>query len=91
MPALTITANGQTEYLSLDDSGTQVKIYYVEAAAGTLTPQIGKPGREIPFTVQDAPTITGSKAFIVDGPGQLSFSCTGVSGSIEVQLDSLAQ
>ena len=83
-----IIANGQSEYLKLNRGLTKVYVYYAGGASGTLTPSVSKrQGELIPVEVDGAATITGSTAFIVEGDGLLSFSASGVSGSITVETD----
>lgn len=87
--SLTITATGQSGYIDLYATSTKVFIYYVGGATGTMTPQISKRQGEV--IAQELPngdtTITGSNAFVVDGPGQLSFSVASVSGTIKVEVE----
>lgn len=84
-----ITANGQSGYINLYSKATKVFVYYVGAAAGTLTPQVGKrQGEEISVLLPSGDaTITAETAFIVDGAGLLSFSASGVSGTIKVETE----
>jgi len=80
---------GQSEYLDLYPTATVVHVHYVGAASGTLTPQKStKEGDEIaiPLPNGDA-TITASIAFIVEGPGKLSFDSSSVVGVITVTID----
>ena len=80
--------NGQSEYIRLNRETTKVYVYYTGGAAGTLTPSVSKrQGELIPIEVDGAATITGSVAFIVEGEGLLSFSASGVSGSITVEIE----
>ena len=87
--SLTITATGQSGYIDLYATSTKVFVYYVGGATGTMTPQVSKRQGEV--IAQALPngdtTITGSNAFVVDGPGQLSFSVASVSGTIKVEVE----
>lgn len=84
-----IISNGQSEYISLYPTKTKIYVKYGSGATGTLTPMSGKkPGDNIPETLPNGDTtITGSTSFIVEGGGIFSFSASGVTGTITVEID----
>lgn len=86
---MNITGNGQSEYINLYRRITNVHVYYVGGAAGTLTPQVGvRKGEVIAQTLPNGDTtITASTSFSIEGPGLLSFDASGVSGTIKIDID----
>lgn len=81
-----------SDALVMFQGGTKVFVHFADGVSGTLTPRQGHdPDRLIDFSVDNAgafeSTITGSLAFIVDGPGVLAFGCASIDGVITIDID----
>lgn len=90
--SLTITGDGQQEYIDLYPGENVIYVQYVASASGTLTPQRAKRrGEPIAFKIVDGATeaseITADTVFVVRGAGLLSFNAASVSGTIKVEVD----
>jgi hypothetical protein len=86
---ITVTANGQSGYIKLYPGMNAVKVTYVGGASGVLTPQHAfVKGENGAIDLPDgSSTVSADESFGMLGPGFLSFSASGVSGTIKVRIE----
>lgn len=98
--ALEITTNDTygdtaTTKIPLKDGWNKVSINYRGGAAGTITPKFYPHGSTTPEDVNlpapiSATSVTANASWDMSGPGRLEFVSTGVSGTIDVFVNYLA-
>lgn len=90
---LTISANGQTDVLDLNQVNYKVFVKYGSGASGTLTMRMGDTEDalidvQVPSGAAGAlaDTMTDDLCFEITGGGVLGFNVSGISGEIVVTI-----